>query len=134
MQKSAHSSRSQVKRLRNARIDQRPKARVMFVSVSASKANIILKQIKNKPTDYACALLDYDTHHASKIILKVLKSAMANAQNNLNLDPKTLFIEEAYAGRANMLRRVRPRAKGRAYGIKKRFCHITLILNENMGG
>ena len=117
-------SRSQQKRLRNSRLDMRPKASVKFVSISASKAGVILRQIKNCDVMYACALLDYSTHHASKVILKV----------NLNLEPKKLFIEEAYAGRANILRRIRPRAKGRAYGIKKRFCHITLVLNEKTGG
>ena len=127
-------SRSQQKRLRNARLDMRPKASVKFVSISASKAGVILRQIKNCDVMYACALLDYSTHHASKVILKILKSAMANAENNLNLEPKKLFIEDAYAGRANILRRIRPRAKGRAYGIKKRFCHITLVLNEKTGG
>ena len=90
-------SRSQQKRLRNARLDMRPKASVKFVSISASKAGVILRQIKNCDVMYACALLDY-------------------------------------SGRANILRRIRPRAKGRAYGIKKRFCHITLVLNEKTGG
>ena len=64
------------------------------------------------------------------IIGKVLKSAMANAENNLGMDVNKLYVEEVIAGQGPTLKRVRPRAQGRAYKILKRSCHISIILNE----
>ena len=126
--------RSQVKRLRNANRETRPFAVLRNVRISDTKARIVLDQIKGKDAPVACAMLDYSPRYASHVILKLLKSAMANAENNMGLDPEKLYVQEAFAGRAGIMRRIQPRAKGRAYGIQKRFCHITIILNEKIGG
>jgi len=126
--------RTQIKRLRNSTRETRPYAKLKYVRLSDSKARIVLNQIKGKSVPVACAILRYSPRYAAYVILKLLKSAMANAENNKGLDPKKLFVENVFADRATIMRRIRPRAKGRAYGIKKRFCHITLILNENIGG
>jgi large subunit ribosomal protein L22 len=100
------------------------------VAVSDSKAQIVLKSIKYKSASECLTMLAYSPRKASKIISKVIKSAMANAENNLGLESEKLFVEEAFAGRATILKRVQPRAKGRGYGIQKRYSHITVILNE----
>ena len=126
--------RTQIKRLRNETRETRPHAKLRYIRLSDSKARIVLNQIKGKTVPVACAILRYSPRYAAYVILKLLKSAMANAENNQGLDPNKLFIEEAFADRAIIMRRIQPRAKGRAYGIKVRFCHITLILNEKLGG
>ena len=78
----------------------------------------------------AAALLQYNPRLAATIIGKVLKSAMANAENNLGMDVSKLYVEEVIAGQGPTLKRVRPRTQGRAYKILKRSCHISIILNE----
>lgn len=126
--------RSKYKRLRNEKKETRPYAVLRNIRLSDSKARIVLNQIKGKDATPALAMLNYSPRYASYVIGKLLKSAMANAENNLGLDPNKLFIEEAFADRASIMKRIRPRAKGRAYRIQKRFCHITLVLNEKIGG
>ena len=95
-----------------------------------SKAKIVLDQIVGKDARTAAALLQYNPRLAATIIGKVLKSAMANAENNLGMDVNKLYVEEVIAGQGPTLKRVRPRAQGRAYKILKRSCHISIILNE----
>jgi len=124
--------RSKYKRLRNESKDSRPRAVLKNIRISDTKARIVLNQIKGKVTTHALAMLNYSTRYASRVIAKLLKSAMSNAENNLGLDPNSLYIEHAVADRALIMRRIQPRSKGRAYRIQKRFCHITLILNENL--
>lgn len=126
--------RSKYKRLRNENRETRPHAILRNIRISDSKARIVLNEIKGKDAALALAMLNYSPRYASHVIGKLLKSAMANAENNMGLDPNKLYIEEAFANRASIMKRIRPRAKGRAYGIQKRFCHITLILNEKIGG
>ena len=115
---------------RNLEKDTRPQAHAKFVRVSDLKARVILDQIKNKDVTTAMALLTYSPRRASRIIIKVLQSAMANAENNLGLDASTLFVEEATANQGPTMKRIRPKAKGRAYPILKRTSHITIVLNE----
>ena len=127
----AKGHRSQVKKQRNIENkDKRPQATAKYVGIPASKAKIVLDQIVGKDAKTAAALLQYNQRLAATIIGKVLKSAMANAENNLGMDVSKLYVEEVIAGQGPTLKRVRPRAQGRAYKILKRSCHISIILNE----
>lgn len=127
----AKGHRSQVKKARNEENrEKRPHASVKYVGIPATKAKIVLDQIKGKDVKMAVAMLDYSPRYAAAIISKVLKSAMANAENNLGMDIDNLYVEEAFAGQGPTLKRVRPRAQGRAYRILKRSSHISIILNE----
>ena len=127
----AKGHRSQVKKQRNEENrDKRPQATVKYVGIPASKAKIVLDQIVGKDARTAAALLKYNPRVAASIIAKVLNSAMANAENNLGMDVSELYVEEVKAGQGPTLKRVRPRAQGRAYRILKRSCHISIILNE----
>jgi len=127
----AKGHRSQIKKQRNIdSIDKRPQATAKYVGIPASKAMIVLDQIKGKDVKTAAALLKYNPRIAAEIIGKVLKSAVSNAENNLGMDTSKLFVEDVVAGQGPTLKRVRPRAQGRAYKILKKSCHISVILNE----
>ena len=127
----AKGHRSQIKKERNlATKDKRPQATAKNVGIPASKAKIVLDQIKGKDVTTAAAMLRYNPRLAATICGKVLKSAVANAENNLGMDVNKLYVEEVIAGQGPTLKRVRPRAQGRAYKILKRSCHISIILNE----
>jgi len=96
------------------------------------KARVVLKQIKGKNVGTAMAILEYSPRRASTIIQKVLKSAIANAESNINIDMdlEKLYVEEAIANAGPSMKRIRPKARGRAYPIIKRTSHISIILNE----
>ncbi|HOQ16285.1 MAG TPA: 50S ribosomal protein L22 [Defluviitaleaceae bacterium] len=126
----AKGHRSQIKRERNQNKDTRPKAHLRYARVSASKAKIVLDTIKGKNANEALAILAYTPRKAARIIEKLLKSAIANAENNHELDREKLFIEEAYANQGPKMKRIRPRAQGRAYRIDKQTSHISIVLNE----
>ena len=78
----------------------------------------------------ALGIVMYNPRYASTLIEKLIKSAVANAENNNGMDPDKLYIEECYANKGPTMKRVKPRAQGRAYRIEKRMSHITVILNE----
>ena len=126
----AKGHRTKIKRQRNAVKDERPKAIAKFVRVSDTKARIVLDEIKGKPAVTAVAMLKYSPRYASSVCLKVLESAMANAENNLGMDVSNLYVEEVFANQGPTMKRIRPRAKGRAYRINKKSSHISIILNE----
>ncbi|MDR1532827.1 MAG: 50S ribosomal protein L22 [Clostridiales bacterium] len=127
----AKGHRSQIKKGRNeGNKDIRPKAHARFVRVSDSKARIVLEQIKGKDVSAAVGILTYSPRYAASVILKVLKSAMANAENNLGYDPQSLYVEEVFANQGPTLKRIQPRARGQAYRILKRSSHISVILNR----
>jgi large subunit ribosomal protein L22 len=126
----AKGHRSQIKRARNENKDTRPKAHVRYARVSASKAKIVLDTIKGKAAGEALAILAYTPRNGARIIEKVLKSAVANAENNQGMDPANLYVEEAYANKGPKMKRIRPRAQGRAYRIEKLTSHISIVLNE----
>ncbi|MBZ4668652.1 MAG: large subunit ribosomal protein [Epulopiscium sp.] len=126
----AKGHRSQIKRARNENKDTRPKAHVKYARVSATKAKIVLDTIKGKGAGEALAILAYTPRYAARIIEKVLKSAVANAENNYGMDVSKLYVEEAYANQGPKLKRIRPRAQGRAYRIEKHTSHISIVLNE----
>jgi large subunit ribosomal protein L22 len=102
------------------------RARAMHVRVTPMKARRVVDLIRNLPTEQALAILKFDPHAASEPVAKVLASAIANAEHNLQLDPATLFISRAYVDEGATLKRFRPRAQGRAYRIRKRTSHITI--------
>ncbi len=127
----AKGHRSQIKKERNEQNrEKRPHATARFVRVSSSKAKIVLDQIKGKSVGEALAILAYSPRYAADIIEKVLKSAAANAENNMELDVNKLYVEETVANQGPTLKRIRPRAKGRAYRINKKTSHISIYLNE----
>lgn len=127
----AKGHRSQIKRERNENNrDMRPKAHAKFVRVSPTKAKIVLDQIKGKDVGTAVGLLKYSPRYASDIILKVLNSAVANAENNMGMDTDKLFVEDAFANMGPTMKRIRPESKGRAYRILKKTSHISIVLNE----
>ncbi|KOA19896.1 50S ribosomal protein L22 [Clostridium homopropionicum DSM 5847] len=101
-----------------------------YVRIAPRKVAVVLDLVRGKNVNEAFAILKYTPKNAATIINKVLKSAVANAENNLNLDGKNLFIAEAYANQGPTLKRFRPRAQGRAYSIMKRTSHITLVVKE----
>ena len=96
----ARGHRSQIKRERNEQRDTRPSAKISYARVSSS------------------------------VIEKLLKSAIANAENNNGMSVENLYIEECYANKGPTMKRIKPRAQGRAYRIEKRMSHITIVLNE----
>jgi len=127
----AKGHRSQIKQQRNKENKEtRPHAHHKFARISDRKARIVLEQIKGKGVTEAAAILQYSPRYGAYLIAKVLKSAAANAEANLGLDQSELFVEEVIANQGPTLKRIQPRAKGRAYRINKKMSHITIILNE----
>lgn len=126
----AKGHRSQIKRERNENKDTRPRAKVSFARVSPTKAKIVLDTIRGKDVASALGILAYTPRKGARVIEKLLNSAIANAENNSGLDASNLFVEECFAGKGPTLKRIRPRAQGRAFRIEKKTSHITIILNE----
>ncbi|MBQ9537929.1 MAG: 50S ribosomal protein L22 [Treponema sp.] len=123
--------RSQIKRERNEnQKETRPSAKLSFARVSTTKAGFVLDAIRGKDVTEAESLLLYNPRYASALVLKLLRSAIANAENNNGLDRANLYIAECYANKGPTMKRIRPRAQGRAYRIEKRMSHITIILDE----
>ena len=106
------------------------RAILRYARISSRKAKIVLDLIKNKNIDEAYAILRYTPKAASELIYKLLKSAEANASNNNNLNRDALYVAEAYATQGPTLKRIRPRARGSAYRIRKRTSHITVVVKE----
>ena len=126
----AKGHRSQIKRERNENKDTRPSAKLSYARVSVTKACFVLDAIRGKDVKTALAILDYNPRYASQITAKLLRSAIANAENNNGMDADRLYIEECYANKGPTMKRIRPRAQGRAYRSEKRMSHITIVLNE----
>ena len=98
--------------------------------MSVQKACFVLDAIRGKDVTTALAILEYNPRYASSIIKKLLQSAIANAENNNGMNAENLYIAECYANKGPTMKRVRPRAQGRAYRIEKRMSHITIVLDE----
>ena len=122
--------RSQIKRERNAVKDTRPSAKLSYARVPVQKACFVLDAIRGKDVDTALGILAYNNRYASSVIEKLVKSAVANAENNNGLNRENLYIAEAWAGSGPIMKRVKPRAQGRAYRIEKRMSHISIVLDE----
>jgi len=105
-------------------------ARARFVRDSPTKVRRVIELIKGRSANEALAVLRFAPQAASEQLAKVLASAMANAENNLDLDPDTLWVKNATADEGPTLKRIRPRAQGRAYRIRKRTAHITVIVES----
>lgn len=105
-------------------------AKVTYVRMSPRKVQIVLDLIRNQPADKAMAILKYTPKAACEVVSKLLKSAMANAENNKDMDVSRLYVSECYVCPGPTLKRIRPRAQGRANRILKRTSHITLVLKE----
>tara|TARA_B000000460_G_C21358776_1_gene324453 strand:+ start:188 stop:571 length:384 start_codon:yes stop_codon:yes gene_type:complete len=102
------------------------------VRSSPRKINILLKNIRGKKADIAIRDLSFARQRIASEIKKTLQSAIANAENNNQYDVDNLFVKEAYVGKSIVLKRFRPRAKGRASAIKKPYSNLTIILSENI--
>lgn len=126
----AKGHRSQIKRERNAQKDTRPSAKLSYARISVQKACFVLDAIRGKGVEEALAIVAYNPRYASELIAKLLKSAAANAENNNGMKRENLFVEECFANKGPTMKRIRPRAQGRAYRIEKRMSHITIVLNE----
>ncbi|MGX8703250.1 MAG: 50S ribosomal protein L22 [bacterium] len=126
----AKGHRSQIKRERNeTKRETRPHAKVSFARMSDQKAGFVLDAIRGKDVETALGILTYSPRYASSVIKKLLDSAIANAEHNNGLQRANLYIAECYAGRAATMKRIHPRAQGRAYRILKRNSHITIVLD-----
>ena len=104
-------------------------AKVTFVRIAPRKVKIVLNLIRNKPCDEAMAILKYTPKAACEPLYKLLKSAMANAENK-NMDVSRLYVAACSVDQGPTLKRIRARDKGRAYRINKKTSHINLTLNE----
>jgi large subunit ribosomal protein L22 len=102
------------------------------VRSSPRKLNILLKNIRGKKADIAIRDLTFASRRIAFEVKKTLQSAIANAENNNQYDIDKLYIKEAYVGKSIVLKRFRPRAKGRASGIKKPYSNLTIILSEQI--
>lgn len=105
-------------------------AKARFVRVSASKARRVIDLVRGKSVEEALDILRWAPQAASEPVAKVIASAAANAQNNDGLDPATLVVATVYADEGPTAKRIRPRAQGRAYRIRKRTSHITVIVES----
>ena len=127
----AKGHRYQIKRERNdSKKETRPSARLSYARMSVQKACFVLDAIRGKDVETALGILTYSPRYASRVIKKLLESAVANAENNNSMSRANLYVAECYAGRATTMKRIQPRAQGRAYRILKRTSHITIILDE----
>ncbi len=106
------------------------KATLSYARISSRKVKIVLDLIRNKDVATALGILKNTPKAASELLEKLLNSAIANAVNNHEMDSEKLYVAECYANQGPTLKRIRPRAQGRAFRIRKRTSHITLVLKE----
>lgn len=106
------------------------RAKVTHVRISPQKVTIVLDLIRNKPVIEARAILKNTPKAASEYLIKLLDSAVANAENNFHMNKENLFVSEALVGSGPILKRMQPRSRGSAYRILKRTSHITLAVKE----
>ena len=124
-------SRTSYKRKRNAENrETRPSAKLSYARVSVQKACFVLDAIRGKNVQDALAILTYNPRYASSVIKKLLESAIANAENNNGMNAENLYVVACFANKGPTMKRVKPRAQGRAYRIEKRMSHITVVLDE----
>ena len=106
------------------------RATLRYARISPRKVQIVLDLIRNKDADKAMAILRFTPKAACELLEKLLKSAIANAENNHSMDVSKLYVAEALVGPGPILKRIRPKDHGRAHRILKRTSHITLVLRE----
>ena len=105
-------------------------AKVTYVRIAPRKVQIVLDLIRNKPVEEAMAILKHTPKAACEPLAKLLKSAVANAETNKNMDVTRLYVAQCFVCQGPTLKRIRPRAQGRAFRINKKTSHITLTLKE----
>ena len=115
---------------RRVNADKRPRAIARYIRISSRKVKIVIDLIRGKSVKEAEAILRYTPKAATEPVLKLLNSAVANAENNLELNRDDLYVAEVYANQGPTLMRYRPRAHGRASRIRKRTSHITIVLDQ----
>lgn len=106
------------------------KAHLRYARIAPRKVQIVLDLIRGKDTDMAMAILRHTPKAASEPLEKLLKSAIANAENNHSMDKDQLYVAECFVCPGPILKRIRPRAQGRAFRVLKRTSHITMVLKE----
>ena len=106
------------------------RAKATFERIAPRKVQIVLDLIRNKPADEAMAILKFTPKAASEPVYKLLKSAVANAEHNFDMDVERLYVAECTVSQGPTLKRIRPRAHGRAFRINKKTSHINLVLKE----
>ncbi len=106
-------------------------AKARYVRTSAQKTRLVVDLIRGKKADDALAQLNNSNKAVSKVVAKVLKSAIANAENTFHLDVDSLYVKRAFVDEGPTLKRMRARAMGRGVTIRKRSSHITIILDES---
>ena len=110
--------------------EDRALARARYVRITPMKARRVIDLIRGLPAEQAQAVLRFAPQAASEPVGKVLDSAIANAEHNQQLLPETLWVSEAYVDEGPTLKRFQPRAQGRAFRIRKRTCHITVVVQS----
>lgn len=106
------------------------RAKLSYARISSRKVRTVINLIRNKNVGEALGILKLTPKAASELVEKLLKSAIANAENNHEMDVDKLYVAEIFANQGPTLKRVRPRAQGRAFRILKRTSHITVVLKE----
>jgi len=106
------------------------KAIARYIRIAPRKIRIVIDLIRGKQIGEAFAILKYTPKVASEVVEKVLKSAVANAEHNFNMDVEKLYVAEAYADQGPTLKRIHPRSRGQAFSILKRSSHVTLVVKE----
>ena len=126
----AKGHRSHDKRLRNENKDTRPSAKVSYARVSVTKACFVLDAIRGKDVQTALAIVEYNPRYGSSVIEKLLKSAVANAENNFGMNKENLIVSECFVCPGPIMKRIMPRAQGRTFRINKRTSNVTLVVAE----
>lgn len=106
------------------------KAHLKYARIAPRKVKIVLDLIRGKDADYALAVLKNTPKSASEYLIKLLNSAIANAENNFGMSRDKLFVSECFVCPGPVLKRIRPRARGRAFRILKRTSHVTMVVKE----
>ena len=109
---------------------QEARAELKYARISARKVKIVADLVRGKNVDEALAIVKFTPKASSDIIEKLLKSAIANAENNHGMKHENLYVAEIYANQGPTLKRIRPAAKGSAVRIRKRTSHITIVVRE----
>ena len=115
---------------RHETADKRPHAIARYIRISSRKVKIVIDMIRGKSVKEAAAILAYTPKAASEPVMKLLNSAVANAENNLDMNRDDLYVAEVYANQGPTLQCYRARARGSASPIRKRTSHITIILDQ----
>ncbi len=124
------SNTSKKGELHRQRDEKRPHAHDRHIRISPRKARLIIDQVRGKDLDAALAILRLTPHAASPVLYKLIESAAANAENNLEMDRKGLYIAEIYANPGPTIKRFKPRARGSASQILRRTSHFSVVLDE----